>query len=151
MWPLNFFFQYATQRASFDECVSQTLAGGAQYVLDGPGLCLLSRQLIFFYRQSVDAHRLVRIWYIFHALQLQEYWLFHRRYYSQRPNIHLTNCVYLFVHKDMVVPEPGETQQSVCEAVGGPTETDMYVSDQEDLRLLLQVQYLKKQIMHSYF
>ena len=39
----------------------------------------------------------------------------------------------------MVVPESGETQQSVCEAAGGPTETNMYVSDQEDLRLLLQV------------
>lgn len=51
----------------------------------------------------------------------------------------------------MVVPEPGETQQSVCEAFGGPTETDMYVSDQEDLRLLLQVQYFKKQIIDSYF
>lgn len=44
----------------------------------------------------------------------------------------------------MVMPEPGETQQSVCEAAGGPTdkhETNMYVSDQADLRLLLQVQY----------
>uniref|UniRef100_A0A3Q1IVH1 Ubiquitin-protein ligase E3C n=1 Tax=Anabas testudineus TaxID=64144 RepID=A0A3Q1IVH1_ANATE len=50
--------QYAIQRAKFDECVSQTQAGGAQHVLDGPGLCLLSRQLIFFYRQTVDAHRL---------------------------------------------------------------------------------------------
>lgn len=55
--------------------------------------------------------------------------------------MHLTNCVYLCVPKDMVVPEPGETQQSVCEAVGGPSETDMFVSDQEDLRLLLQVQH----------
>lgn len=44
----------------------------------------------------------------------------------------------------MAVPEPGETQQSVCEAVGWPTEADMYVSDQEDLRLLLQVQTLKQ-------
>uniref|UniRef100_A0A671VYX4 HECT-type E3 ubiquitin transferase n=1 Tax=Sparus aurata TaxID=8175 RepID=A0A671VYX4_SPAAU len=51
--------QYATQRASFDESVSQTLAGGAQHVLDGPRLCLLSRQLIFFYRQGVDAQRLI--------------------------------------------------------------------------------------------
>uniref|UniRef100_A0A4W6FIH1 HECT-type E3 ubiquitin transferase n=1 Tax=Lates calcarifer TaxID=8187 RepID=A0A4W6FIH1_LATCA len=51
--------QYAIQRARFDECVSQTQAGGAQHVLDGPGLCLLSRQLIFFYRQSADAHRLI--------------------------------------------------------------------------------------------
>uniref|UniRef100_A0A665X5I4 Ubiquitin-protein ligase E3C n=1 Tax=Echeneis naucrates TaxID=173247 RepID=A0A665X5I4_ECHNA len=51
--------QYAIQRARFDECASQTQAGGTQYMLDGPGLCLLSRQLIFFYRQSVDAHRLI--------------------------------------------------------------------------------------------
>uniref|UniRef100_A0AAQ6A377 Ubiquitin-protein ligase E3C n=1 Tax=Amphiprion ocellaris TaxID=80972 RepID=A0AAQ6A377_AMPOC len=51
--------QYAIQRAKFDECVSKTQAGGAQHVLDGAGLCLLSRQLIFFYRQSVDAHRLI--------------------------------------------------------------------------------------------
>lgn len=42
----------------------------------------------------------------------------------------------------MVVPELGETQQPVCEAVGGPTEADMRLSDQEDLRLLLQVQRL---------
>lgn len=34
-------------------------------------------------------------------------------------------CVY----EDMVVPESGETQQSVCEAAGGPTEADVYVSD----------------------
>lgn len=61
---------------------------------------------------------------------------------------------YLRVRKDMVMPEPGETQQSVCEAVGGPTETNMYVSDQADLRLLLQVQYSEKQMfscwMHKY-
>lgn len=53
--------QYATQRASFDQCVSQVLAGGAQRALDGPDLCLLCRQLIFFYRHNVDAHRLVRL------------------------------------------------------------------------------------------
>lgn len=51
--------------------------------------------------------------------------------------------VFVFVCEDMVVPEFGETQQSVCEAVGWPTEADMYVSDQEALRLLLQVHYLK--------
>lgn len=49
------------------------------------------------------------------------------------------NCVYLCVDKDMAVPEPGEAQRPVCEAVGWPTEEDMRVSDQEDLRLLLQV------------
>uniref|UniRef100_A0AAX7UR89 Ubiquitin-protein ligase E3C n=1 Tax=Astatotilapia calliptera TaxID=8154 RepID=A0AAX7UR89_ASTCA len=51
--------QYAIQRAKFDERVSQTQSGGVQHALDGVGLCLLSRQLIFFYRQSVDAHRLI--------------------------------------------------------------------------------------------
>jgi len=51
----------------------------------------------------------------------------------------------------MVVPEPGETQQSVCETVGGPTKTDMYISDQEDLRLLLQVEYPKITRINSYF
>uniref|UniRef100_H3D5G9 Ubiquitin-protein ligase E3C n=1 Tax=Tetraodon nigroviridis TaxID=99883 RepID=H3D5G9_TETNG len=51
--------EYATQRASFDERVSQALAGGTQRSLDGPCLCLLSRQLIFFYKQSVDVHRLI--------------------------------------------------------------------------------------------
>uniref|UniRef100_A0A667XX60 HECT-type E3 ubiquitin transferase n=1 Tax=Myripristis murdjan TaxID=586833 RepID=A0A667XX60_9TELE len=51
--------QYAIQRAKFDECVSQTQAGGAQHILDSASLSLLTRQLIFFYRQSVDAHRLI--------------------------------------------------------------------------------------------
>lgn len=50
---------------------------------------------------------------------------------------------FLCIPIDMVVPEPGEAQQSVCKAFGGPTKTNMYFSDQEDLRLLLQVQYLK--------
>lgn len=50
------------------------------------------------------------------------------------------NISYLFVQKDMVVPEFGEIQQPICEAFGGPTATNMSVSDQEDLRLLLQVQ-----------
>lgn len=73
--------------------------------------------------------------------------LFNNKYIDCFTDVVITRslkCVCLCVYKDMVVPEPGETQQSVCEAVGGPTETDMYVSDQEDLRLLLQVQYLKK-------
>ncbi|XP_061569598.1 ubiquitin-protein ligase E3C [Cololabis saira] len=51
--------QYGIQRAQFDEWVSQTQGGGAQHVLDSAGLCLLSRQLIFFYRQNIDAHRLI--------------------------------------------------------------------------------------------
>nr|XP_057916398.1 ubiquitin-protein ligase E3C [Doryrhamphus excisus] len=49
--------QYAIQRASFDECVSKTQA--SQQALEATTLCLLSRQLIFFYRQSVDTHRLI--------------------------------------------------------------------------------------------
>uniref|UniRef100_A0A8C7X8P9 Ubiquitin-protein ligase E3C n=1 Tax=Oryzias sinensis TaxID=183150 RepID=A0A8C7X8P9_9TELE len=51
--------QYAIQRAQFDTFVSQTQAGGAQHVLDSSDLCLLSRQLIFFYRQNLDSHRLI--------------------------------------------------------------------------------------------
>ncbi|XP_077480877.1 ubiquitin-protein ligase E3C isoform X1 [Stigmatopora argus] len=46
--------QYAMQRATFDECASRT-----QHTLEAPTLSLLCRQLIFFYRQSVDAHRLI--------------------------------------------------------------------------------------------
>lgn len=92
IWPRDFFFQYAIQRARFDECVRQTQAGGAQHVLDGPGLCLLARQLIFFYRQTVDAHRLVRMLYLFDALQLLAYVLFHKCYYSQWHNLYFTNC-----------------------------------------------------------
>lgn len=57
--------------------------------------------------------------------------------------VRILHIVSVFVYKDMAVPEPGETQQSVCEAVGGPTEADMHVSDQEDIRLLLQVQTMK--------
>ncbi len=65
--------------------------------------------------------------------------------------MHLTHCPFLCLLKDMVVSEPGETQQSVCEAVNRPAETNMYVSDQEDLGLLLQVQYLKKEArMHIF-
>ena len=51
--------------------------------------------------------------------------------------------MFLCISIDMVVPEPGEAPQSVCKASGGPTKRNMYISDQEDLRLLLQVQYLK--------
>ena len=46
------------------------------------------------------------------------------------------------------MPELGETQQSVCEAIGGPPEANLYVSDQKDLGLLLQVQYLRKWIIN---
>lgn len=44
---------------------------------------------------------------------------------------------------DMVMPESGETQQSLCEAVGWSTERDLYVPDQEALGLLLQVQFYR--------
>lgn len=37
--------------------------------------------------------------------------------------------VFLCLLLDMAVPEPGETQQSVCEAVGRPSETNLYFSD----------------------
>lgn len=73
------FFQYAIQRAKFDECISQTHGGGAQHGLDSAGLCLLSRQLIFFYRQNIDAHRLVRITNAFQVM----HWWFQRCYYNQ--------------------------------------------------------------------
>ncbi|XP_077365504.1 ubiquitin-protein ligase E3C [Festucalex cinctus] len=46
--------QYAIERARFDECANQK-----QHTLEAPTLSLLSRQLIFFYKQCVDAHRLV--------------------------------------------------------------------------------------------
>uniref|UniRef100_A0A3Q2XY11 Ubiquitin-protein ligase E3C n=1 Tax=Hippocampus comes TaxID=109280 RepID=A0A3Q2XY11_HIPCM len=46
--------QYAIQRATFDECANQT-----PHILEAPTLSLLSRRLIFFYRQSVDANRLI--------------------------------------------------------------------------------------------
>lgn len=59
MWLFCFFgfifLQYAIQRATFDECANQT-----PHILQAPTLSLLSRRLIFFYRQSVDANRLVR-------------------------------------------------------------------------------------------
>lgn len=43
----------------------------------------------------------------------------------------------------MVESEPGETQQSVCLIVVESSETDVYISDQEDLGLLLQVLSIK--------
>ena len=68
-------------------------------------------------------------------------WLLHGCLYTVARGQHAYHktCLRLSVSKDMVMPESGETQQSVCEAVGGATEADMYVSDQDDLRLLLQV------------
>ncbi|XP_030204632.1 ubiquitin-protein ligase E3C isoform X1 [Gadus morhua] len=50
--------QHSIQRCRFDERVGQIQAGGAQQ-LDGVSLSLLTRQLIFFYRQGPDAQRLV--------------------------------------------------------------------------------------------
>lgn len=82
------------------------VAGGSQQVLDGPRLCLLSRQLIFFYRQNVDVHRLVRIYsfintHVFDcsigAIGLGEFFFFE------------FCMLFLCLLIDMVVPEPGET------------------------------------------
>ncbi|CAL8313718.1 unnamed protein product [Merluccius merluccius] len=50
--------QHSIQRCRFDERVGQIQAGGAQQ-LDGVNLSLITRQLIFFYRQGPDAQRLV--------------------------------------------------------------------------------------------
>lgn len=50
-------------------------------------------------------------------------------------------CAFLCFSLDMAVPEPGEIEQSVCEAVGRPSETNMCFPDKEDLGLLLQVKY----------
>lgn len=114
------------------------VAGGTQNALDGPRLCLLSRQLIFFYRQNVDVHRLVRravlfVLYIFlHICSVR--------------TLNKFCCVFLCFYLDMAVPEPGEIEQSVCEAVGRPSETNLYFSDKEDLGLLLQVKYEKKSL-----
>lgn len=41
----------------------------------------------------------------------------------------------------MVMPEPGETQQSVCEAVEQSPEADMCISDQKNPGILLQVRF----------
>ncbi|KAM6978093.1 ubiquitin-protein ligase E3C [Aplochiton taeniatus] len=50
--------QHDNQRIKFDRCVTQTQSGG-QHVLDCSSLSLLTRQLIFFYRQTEDVHRLI--------------------------------------------------------------------------------------------
>ncbi|KAG7261927.1 hypothetical protein CRUP_019289 [Coryphaenoides rupestris] len=50
--------KHSIQRCRFDERVGQIQAGGAQQ-LDGASLSLVTRQLIFFYRQGPDAQRLV--------------------------------------------------------------------------------------------
>lgn len=48
----------------------------------------------------------------------------------QKPQFEsFTSYICLCVYKDMVVPEPGEAQQSVCEAVGGSRAADVCVSD----------------------
>ncbi|XP_048867753.1 ubiquitin-protein ligase E3C [Brienomyrus brachyistius] len=53
--------QYAIQRSEFDHSVSvcQAQSSGGVPVSDGGSLSLLVRQLLFFYRQSEDAHRLI--------------------------------------------------------------------------------------------
>lgn len=51
------------------------------------------------------------------------------------------HCVFLWFFLDMAVPELGEIEQSVCEAVGRPSETNLYFSDKANPGLLLQVNY----------
>lgn len=63
-------------------------------------------------------------------------------------HLNIVLCISLFFFSDMAVPEPGEIEQSVCEAVGRTSETNLYFSDKEDLGLLLQVKYFgKKKIL----
>uniref|UniRef100_A0A8C7IJ03 Ubiquitin-protein ligase E3C n=1 Tax=Oncorhynchus kisutch TaxID=8019 RepID=A0A8C7IJ03_ONCKI len=52
--------QYAIQRGNFDRCVCQTQSEGGPPMSDAASLSLLTRQLLFFYRQSEDSRRLVR-------------------------------------------------------------------------------------------
>ncbi|XP_035270811.1 ubiquitin-protein ligase E3C isoform X1 [Anguilla anguilla] len=51
--------QYAIQRSKFDHCACSVQSGGPLPAPEGPGLSLLVRQLLFFYRQSEDSSRLI--------------------------------------------------------------------------------------------
>lgn len=53
-------FQYAIQRGNFDRCVCKAQSEGGLPMSDAASLSLLTRQLLFFYRQSEDSRRLVR-------------------------------------------------------------------------------------------
>ncbi|XP_063063156.1 ubiquitin-protein ligase E3C [Engraulis encrasicolus] len=51
--------QHSIQRGRFDHCVCQAQAAGAPPLSDPSALSYLVRQLLFFYRQSEDTHRLI--------------------------------------------------------------------------------------------
>uniref|UniRef100_A0A8C8D3Y5 HECT-type E3 ubiquitin transferase n=1 Tax=Oncorhynchus tshawytscha TaxID=74940 RepID=A0A8C8D3Y5_ONCTS len=53
--------QYAIQRGNFDRCVCQAQSEGGPPMSDAASLSLLTRQLLFFYRQSEDSRRLIWI------------------------------------------------------------------------------------------
>ncbi|CAB1349479.1 unnamed protein product [Coregonus sp. 'balchen'] len=53
--------QYAYQRGNFDRCVCQAQSEGGPPMSDAAILSLLTRQLLFFYRQSEDSQRLIWI------------------------------------------------------------------------------------------
>uniref|UniRef100_A0A8C8JV46 HECT-type E3 ubiquitin transferase n=1 Tax=Oncorhynchus tshawytscha TaxID=74940 RepID=A0A8C8JV46_ONCTS len=53
--------QYAIQRGNFDRCVCQAQSEGGPPISDAASLSLLTRQLLFFYRQSEDSQRLIWI------------------------------------------------------------------------------------------
>uniref|UniRef100_A0A4W5P999 HECT-type E3 ubiquitin transferase n=1 Tax=Hucho hucho TaxID=62062 RepID=A0A4W5P999_9TELE len=53
--------QYAIQRGNFDRCVGQAQSEGGPPMSDAASLSLLTRQLLFFYRQSEDSQRLIWI------------------------------------------------------------------------------------------
>ncbi|XP_071461487.1 ubiquitin-protein ligase E3C-like [Marmota flaviventris] len=51
--------QYSLQRSAFDRCAHLAQSGGTFSVTSAPNLTLLVRQLLFFYKQSEDAKRLI--------------------------------------------------------------------------------------------
>ncbi|XP_077897060.1 ubiquitin-protein ligase E3C isoform X2 [Ictidomys tridecemlineatus] len=51
--------QYSLQRSAFDRCAHSAQSGGTFSITNAPNLTLLVRQLLFFYKQSEDAKRLI--------------------------------------------------------------------------------------------
>ncbi|VTJ55619.1 Hypothetical predicted protein [Marmota monax] len=51
--------QYSLQRSAFDRCAHSAQSGGTFSITSAPNLTLLVRQLLFFYKQSEDAKRLI--------------------------------------------------------------------------------------------
>uniref|UniRef100_A0A8D2AZN5 Ubiquitin-protein ligase E3C n=1 Tax=Sciurus vulgaris TaxID=55149 RepID=A0A8D2AZN5_SCIVU len=51
--------QYSLQRSAFDRCAHSAQSGGTFSIASAPNLTLLVRQLLFFYKQSEDAKRLI--------------------------------------------------------------------------------------------